>query len=247
MKKGKVYLVGAGPGDIGLLTIKGLRYLQRADVVVYDYHVNGRVLNYVSRGAEFIYAGKRGGHHAMSQDEINSALVEKAREGKVVCRLKGGDPFVFGRGGEEAEVLSREGIEFEVIPGVTSVVAAPACAGIPLTHRDYSSSFAVVTGNEAVTKGGGPVSWPSLAAGYQTLVFLMGVKNVGIISERLMEAGKGCRYAGSRRPLGNKAGSGDHSCYSRDHSRGSRAKRTPSSGGHGGGRCGEAEGPPRVV
>jgi uroporphyrinogen III methyltransferase/synthase len=190
MKKGKVYLVGAGPGDIGLLTIKGLRCLQRADVVVYDYHVNAQVLNYVRRGAEFIYAGKRGGHHAMSQDEINRALVEKARADKVVCRLKGGDPFVFGRGGEEAEALSKEGVEFEVIPGVTSVIAAPASAGIPLTHRDYSSSFAVVTGNEANTKSGSSISWPSLAAGYETLVFLMGVKNIGVISERLIEAGK---------------------------------------------------------
>ncbi len=190
MKKGKVYLVGAGPGDAGLLTIKGLRCLQRADVVVYDYHVNAQVLNYVSRGAEFIYAGKRGGHHAMSQDEINRTLVEKAKEGKVVCRLKGGDPFVFGRGGEEAEVLSGEGIEFEVVPGVTSVVAAPASAGIPLTHRDYSSSFAVITGNEAITKNGSSISWPSLAAGYETLVFLMGVKNIGMIGERLIGAGK---------------------------------------------------------
>ncbi len=126
----------------------------------------------------------------MSQDEINRALVEKAKEDKVVCRLKGGDPFVFGRGGEEAEVLSREGIEFEVIPGVTSVVAAPAYAGIPLTHRDYSSSFAVITGNEAVTKNGSSISWPSLAASYETLVFLMGVKNIGLISDRLIEAGK---------------------------------------------------------
>jgi uroporphyrinogen III methyltransferase/synthase len=190
MKKGKVYLVGAGPGDIGLLTIKGLRCLRKADVIVYDYHVNGQVLNYVSRGAEFIYAGKRGGHHEKSQDEINGIIVEKARQGKAVCRLKGGDPFVFGRGGEEAEVLSRAGIEFEVIPGVTSVVAAPACAGIPLTHRDYSSSFAVVTGNEAITKNGTSISWPALAASRETLVFLMAVKNIAAITGRLIDAGK---------------------------------------------------------
>ena len=126
MSKGKVYLVGAGPGDIGLLTIKGLRCLQRAEVIVYDYHLNAQVLNYVRQSAEFIYAGKRGGHHALRQDEINAALLQKAKEGKIVCRLKGGDPFVFGRGGEEAEVLAREGIEFEVVPGVSSVIAAPA-------------------------------------------------------------------------------------------------------------------------
>lgn len=190
MKNGKVYLVGAGPGDIGLLTIKGHRCLERADVVVYDYHLNAQVLNYARRNAEFIYAGKRGGHHAMTQDEINAALVRKAKEGKNVCRLKGGDPFVFGRGGEEAEVLAREGIEFEVIPGVSSIIAAPASAGIPLTHRDYSSSFAVVTGNEAATKSDSSIPWPHLALAHDTLVFLMAVKNMASITTRLIEAGR---------------------------------------------------------
>ncbi|NOY39467.1 MAG: HemD protein, partial [Nitrospirae bacterium] len=118
--KGKVHLVGAGPGDIGLLTIKGLKCLQKADVVVYDFHLNVQILDYIKGGAELIYAGKRGGRHDMTQDEINSVLVRKALEGKDVCRLKGGDPFVFGRGGEEAEVLTGEGIEFEVVPGISS-------------------------------------------------------------------------------------------------------------------------------
>jgi len=190
MKKGRVYLVGAGPGDIGLLTVKGLRCLQRADVVVYDYHLNAQVLNYVRHSAEFIYAGKRGGHHAMTQDEINHALLEKARQGKIVCRLKGGDPFVFGRGGEEAEALAREGIDFEVVPGVSSVIAAPAYAGIPLTHRDYSSSFAVITGNEAAEKAESSISWPHLAQTHDTLVFLMGVKNIGAIVGRLIGSGR---------------------------------------------------------
>jgi uroporphyrinogen III methyltransferase/synthase len=190
MKKGKVYLVGAGPGDIGLLTVKGLRCLQSAEVVVYDYHLNAQVLNYVRHSAEFIYAGKRGGHHAMTQDEINLALVEKAKEGKIVCRLKGGDPFVFGRGGEEAGVLASQGIDFEVVPGVSSVIAAPAYAGIPLTHRGYSSSFAVITGNEATDKTTSSISWPELAQTRDTLVFLMGVKNIGPITERLVDAGR---------------------------------------------------------
>ena len=150
--KGKVYLVGAGPGDIGLLTVKGLRCLKKAEVVVYDFHLNAQVLNYINHNAEFIYAGKRGGHHTLTQDEINAILVKKAKEGKNICRLKGGDPFIFGRGGEEAEALSREGIEFEVVPGVSSSVAAPAYAGIPLTHRHVSSSFAVIPGYEDVTK-----------------------------------------------------------------------------------------------
>jgi uroporphyrinogen III methyltransferase/synthase len=190
MSPGKVYLVGAGPGDIGLLTIKGLRCLERAEVIVYDYHLNAQVLNYVRSNAEFIYAGKRGGHHAMTQDEINSALLQKAKEGKIVCRLKGGDPFVFGRGGEEAEALAREGIEFEIVPGVSSVIAAPACAGIPLTHRDYSSSFAVITGNEAATKNGSTISWTHLAKSHDTLVFLMAMKNISGITDRLISLGR---------------------------------------------------------
>lgn len=189
-RKGKVYLVGAGPGDIGLMTIKGLRCLQRADVVVYDFHINAQILNFVKQNAEFIYAGKRGGHHAMTQDEINEALLDRARQGKIVCRLKGGDPFVFGRGGEEAEVLANGGIPFEVVPGVSSVIAVPACAGIPLTHRDYVSSFAVVTGNEAATKPGSSLDWSCLARGHETLVFLMAVKNVAAITEALIAAGK---------------------------------------------------------
>jgi len=190
VKKGKVYLIGAGPGDVGLLTVKGLKCLQKAEAVVYDFHLNAQILNYINHDAEFIYAGKRGGHHAMTQDEINQALVNKANEGKIVCRLKGGDPFVFGRGGEEAEVLVNEGIEFEVIPGVSSSIAAPAYAGIPLTHRKYSSSFAVITGNEDITKPESSIDWSKFANGFDTLVFLMGVKNIGAITSKLIEHGK---------------------------------------------------------
>ncbi len=190
MNKGKVYLIGAGPGDIGLLTVKGMKCLQKAEVVVYDFHFNGQILNYINHDAEFIYAGKRGGHHAMTQDEINQALIDKAKEGKIVCRLKGGDPFVFGRGGEEAEALIREGIEFEVIPGVSSSIAAPAYAGIPLTHRKYSSSFTVITGNEDITKPESSIDWSKFANGFDTLVFLMGVKNISAITSKLIEHGK---------------------------------------------------------
>ncbi|MGE5300853.1 MAG: uroporphyrinogen-III C-methyltransferase [Acidobacteriota bacterium] len=192
MKNGKgiVYLVGAGPGDIGLLTVKGLRCLQKAEVVIYDFHLNGQILNYISGDAEFIYAGKRGGHHAMTQDEINAAIVTKAKEGKIVCRLKGGDPFVFGRGGEEAQVLAKEHILFEVVPGVSSSVAAPAYAGIPLTHRLYSSSFAVIPGYEDTTKEESAIDWAKLATGVGTLVFLMAVKNIGVLTEKLIEHGR---------------------------------------------------------
>ena len=188
--KGKVYLVGAGPGDIGLLTIKGLKCLKKADVVVYDFHLNAQVLNYINHDAEFIYAGKRGGHHTLTQDEINAVLILKAKEGKRICRLKGGDPFVFGRGGEEAEALWKEGIEFEVVPGVSSSIAAPAYAGIPLTHRLFSSSFAVIPGYEDETKKESTIEWSKLATGVGTLVFLMAVKNVDLIARKLIENGR---------------------------------------------------------
>ncbi len=189
-KSGIVFLVGAGPGDIGLLTVKGLHCLQKAEVVIYDFHLNAQILNYISRKAELIYAGKRGGHHTMTQDEINCAIVEKAKEGKLVCRLKGGDPFVFGRGGEEAQELVKAGIPFEVVPGVSSSVAAPAYAGIPLTHRLYSSSFAVIPGYEDTTKEESAINWAKLATGVGTLVFLMAVKNIDEMTKKLMEHGR---------------------------------------------------------
>jgi uroporphyrinogen III methyltransferase/synthase len=193
MKKGtgRVYLVGAGPGDIGLLTVKGMKCLQKSEVVVYDLHLNAQILNYMSHDAEFIYAGKRGGHHTMTQDEINDVLVKKAEEGKTVCRLKGGDPFIFGRGGEEAGVLAKRGIPFEVVPGVSSAVAAPAYAGIPLTHRLYSSSFAVIPGYEDTTKEESAIDWAKLATGVGTIVVLMAVKNLDRLVRRLMENGRG--------------------------------------------------------
>ena len=187
---GKVYIVGAGPGDIGLLTVKGLWCLRKADVVVYDFHLNAQVLNYINHDAEFIYAGKRGGQHDMTQDKINETLVNKAKEGKVICRLKGGDPFVFGRGGEEAEELVKAGIEFEIVPGISSAIAAPAYAGIPLTHRSYSSSFAIVPGYEDVTKAESSINWEKLATGVGTIVFLMTVKNIAEVCKKLIDNGR---------------------------------------------------------
>jgi len=190
MQKGKVYIVGAGPGDISLLTLKGLKCLQKAEVVIYDFHLNAQVLNYISHDAEFIYAGKRGGQHTMTQDEINRTLVEKAREGKIICRLKGGDPFVFGRGGEEAETLAGENIEFEIVPGVSSAIAAPAYAGIPLTHRLYSSSLAIVPGYEDPSKEESSIDWQKLATGVGTIVFLMTVKNISLVCKKLIDNGR---------------------------------------------------------
>jgi len=171
--KGKVYLVGAGPGDPGLITIKGRRCIQRADVVIYDYLAAKEFLKYAREDAELLYVGKKGGDHTLSQEGINQLLVEKATAGNVVTRLKGGDPFIFGRGGEEAEVLEAAGIPFDIVPGVTSAIAAPAYAGIPLTHRDFTSTLAFVTGHEDPTKSETSIDWKSLARVIGTLVFLM--------------------------------------------------------------------------
>ncbi len=188
--KGLVYLVGAGPGDPGLITVKGLACLQKADVIVYDRLVSPALLRQAPRGCEIIDVGKSPQRHTLPQEAINALLVEKALAGKVVVRLKGGDPFVFGRGGEEAEALAEAGVPFEVVPGVTSAIAAPAYAGIPVTHRDHSSAFAVVTGHEDPTKAGSSLDWQKLATGVGTLVFLMGVGNLPRIVAKLIEHGR---------------------------------------------------------
>ncbi len=186
---GKVYLVGAGPGDPGLITVKGRDCIAAADVIIYDYLAAPVLLNAAREGAERIYVGKKGGDHTLSQDGINDLIVEKARNGRVVARLKGGDPFIFGRGGEEAEVLREHGIPFEIVPGVTSAIAAPAYAGIPLTHRAFTSTLAFVTGHEDPEKETSGIDWAALARGVGTLVFFMGVKNLPRIRTRLMENG----------------------------------------------------------
>ncbi len=191
MKKGKVYLVGAGPGDPGLLTLRGKELLEHAEVVIYDYLANEEFLKFAPPYAEQIYVGKKGGDHTMSQEEINRLLVEKGREHMVV-RLKGGDPFVFGRGGEEAQVLVAAGIPFEVVPGVTAAIAVPAYAGIPLSHRDYAASMAFITGHERGDKAESEskIAWDKLATGVGTLVFFMGVKNLPEICSSLIAHGR---------------------------------------------------------
>jgi uroporphyrinogen III methyltransferase/synthase len=190
MKAGKVFLVGAGPGDPGLITRKGVDYLARAEVVIYDRLIDERLLDAAPVEAERIYVGKTTGEHTWPQEEINQLLVAKAREGKTVLRLKGGDPFVLGRGGEEAEALAENGILYEVVPGVTSAVAVPAYAGIPVTHRGLASSFAVITGHEHPGKDDSSINWPKLATGVDTLVFLMGMKNLPRIAGELMKHGR---------------------------------------------------------
>lgn len=186
---GKVYIVGAGPGDIDLITVKGLKCIQQADVILYDRLINKELLQEAKPSAELIYGGKLPKYHALIQETINHFLVKYAKQGKVVTRLKGGDPFVFGRGAEEAEVLAAQGIPFDIVPGVTSGIAAPAYAGIPVTHRDYSSSFAIVTGH---MKEGSEdkVNWKSLANGVDTLAIYMGVGNLPYICEQLLIHGK---------------------------------------------------------
>ena len=186
---GKVYLVGAGPGDPELITLKGLECIKNADVIIYDYLASPGLLKHAREHAEIIYVGKKGGDHTLSQDRINALIAEKAQKGFTVARLKGGDPFIFGRGGEEAEVLIDARIPFEIIPGVTSAIAAPAYAGIPLTHRKFTSTIAFVTGHEDSTKAESNIDWAALAKGIGTIVFLMGVKNLPHITNRLMHHG----------------------------------------------------------
>ena len=189
MKIGKVYLVGAGPGDPGLLTVRGRDLLRSAPVIVYDQLVNPALLEEAATESVKIYVGKRAGRHYVAQEEINAVLIAHARNGQDVVRLKGGDPFVFGRGGEEAEALAEAGVPFEIVPGVSSAAAVPAYAGVPLTHRKLASSFAVVTGHEA-RKPNSAVNWSKLATAVDTLVILMGLSNLSIIVKKLIENGR---------------------------------------------------------
>jgi uroporphyrinogen III methyltransferase/synthase len=187
---GKVFLVGAGPGDIGLTTLKAKDCIQRADCIIYDRLANKKLLDFRKDDAEVIFVGKQSNGQTFSQQEINELLISEAGKGKYVVRLKGGDPFVFGRGGEEAEVLAGERIPFEIVPGVTSAIAAPAYAGIPLTHRDYSSTVALITGHESPYKEGVRIKWEQIARGAETLVFLMGTKNLPQNVAKLIESGR---------------------------------------------------------
>ncbi len=189
IREGKVYIAGAGPGDPGLLTLKVKRILGKADVIVYDSLISEDILSYAKDGCEIIYAGKRSSNHTLPQHSINELLTEKAGENKVVLRLKGGDPYLFGRGGEEAEKLFKDNIPFEVIPGISSSFAVPAYAGIPLTHRDYASTVAIVTGHEGEHKKKSTIDWNGLS-GADTIVVLMGYKNLDSITGNIINAGK---------------------------------------------------------
>jgi len=190
MKDGMVYLVGAGPGDPKLITVYGLECIQKADVIAYDRLVNPKLLEFAKKDAELVYCGKLPGKHHLIQDEIHTLLVEKAQEGKIVTRLKGGDPFVFGRGAEEAEILKNHGITYEIVPGITAGIAAPAYAGIPVTHRDFATSFALVTGHGREEKGQDFLNWSALATGIDTVAFYMSVGNIAYISKKLIEHGR---------------------------------------------------------
>lgn len=189
MKRGKVYLVGAGPGDPGLLTLKARDLIAAADCIIYDYLVNPEILKHAGARAELIYVGKRGLENSWTQAEINRLMIEKSETHAVIVRLKGGDPFIFGRGGEEAEILVEAGVEWEVVPGVTAGSSVAAYAGIPITQRGLSSSVAFVAGHEA--KQQSSIRWEHLAKGVDTLVFFMGVARVKEIADRLIEHGRG--------------------------------------------------------
>ncbi len=187
---GKVYLVGSGPGDPELLTLKARRLIDSAEIIIYDQLPGKAILDSMPANAEKIDVGKYAGNHTMTQAEINELLVQKAKEGKTIVRLKGGDPYVFGRGGEEAEVLVAEGIEFEVVPGITSAIAVPAYAGIPVTHRENTSMVTFITGHEDPTKTESGLNWETLAKFEGTIVILMGVKMLGRNAEELIKHGK---------------------------------------------------------
>jgi uroporphyrin-III C-methyltransferase len=182
-RRGKVFLVGAGPGDPDLITIKALRCLRQANVVLYDRLINRQLLSYAAE-AKLIYTGKRAGADSIGQRHIEQLLIDHALDGKIVVRLKGGDPFIFGRGGEEAQALKRAGVPYEIVPGITSAIAAPAYGGIPVTHRGCASSAAIVTGHDV-----GKVNWRLLLAAVDTIIILMGLKNLPQIMSRLMEGG----------------------------------------------------------
>lgn len=187
---GIVYLVGAGPGDPGLITVRGVECLRQADVVVHDRLANPALLTYADHARLLIDVGKQPGHHPIPQDQINALLIEHARAGEIVVRLKGGDPFVFGRGGEEAQALAGAGLPFEIVPGVSSAIAAPAYAGIPVTHRDVACSVVFITGHRADGCGESETNTIRRACGADTLVFLMGVHNLGRIVDELIACGK---------------------------------------------------------
>ncbi len=190
---GNVYLTGAGPGDMELLTLKALRVVKEADVVIYDRLANPDILKETKSGCKFVYVGKEDGRHIMPQDEINETIYQNALKYENVVRLKGGDPFVFGRGGEEAIYLYERGIKFEIIPGITSAVSAPAYAGIPVTHRGIAVSFRVVTGHEAPDKDTSQIPWDNFKTD-DTIVFLMGLHNLEKITKKLIEIGKASNY-----------------------------------------------------
>lgn len=187
---GKVTLVGSGPGGLGLLTIKGREAIDAAEVVLYDQLPGKEILSTLPEGAELIDCGKHGGDHTLEQDEIEALMVERARQGKRVVRLKGGDPFLFGRGGEEMETLRAHGIEVEVVPGITSAIAVPESVGIPVTHRRFASQVTILTGHEDPTKGESALDWQLLAKSRGTIVVLMGVKNLPKIAAALIANGK---------------------------------------------------------
>ena len=206
---GICYLAGAGPGDLGLVTLRARDCVKQAQVIVYDHLCNPEILKWAPAGAEIIYAGKKAGAHTLTQEEINQLLVDKTRAGLRVVRLKGGDPFLFGRGGEEAEALAREGLAFEIVPGVSSALAGPAYAGIPVTHREHTSQLTIFTGHEDPAKPGGAVDYAALARQPGTKIMLMGVERLGGNHGGVPLPRRRSQDAGRARPLGHHGPAAD--------------------------------------
>ena len=243
-----MYLIGAGPGDPGSDDPQGERtILARADVIIYDYLANKVFLDYGKPEAERIYVGKKGGDHTMGQADINRLIVEKSKAGNTVARLKGGDPFIFGRGGEEAQELVADGVPFEVVPGITSAISVPAYAGIPLTHRDHTATVAFVTGHEDPFKEKSNIHWDKLATGVGTLVFLMGVGNLSKIAENLIHHGRSPKTPVAVIRRGDGGGTEDRFRHLERYRGKSKRSRLESTGHHRGGGCGPVAGGTQLV
>ncbi|MDB4369851.1 uroporphyrinogen-III C-methyltransferase [Akkermansiaceae bacterium] len=246
-EKGICYLVGAGPGDLGLVTLKAKECIEKCDVLVYDALSSAELVGWAKKGCELIFAGKRAADHAIPQDQINAIIVEKTLQGKVVTRLKGGDPMIFGRGGEEAAELAEAGVRFEIVPGISSTIAGPAYAGIPVTHRDHCSQLTIFTGHEDPTKGETSLDFAQLAKTPGTKVFVMGVSRLRGICAEFIKGGGSSRNADCADPVGDDWKASNGSGDARDDCGRGGGEEIQVAGRRCHWQCGEGEGEDQLV